>query len=107
VAFAGKWQFMADSKFSDPPGRKPDADSGAFNSAADGFRTPSLRNVTMTAPYGHDGSLATLQQAIEAHAPVLPGKAAPDAQDQQDIIELLRALTGRPPQRPWNYWPGG
>ena len=29
------------------------------------FRTPSLRNVALTAPYMHDGSVATLEQAVE------------------------------------------
>jgi cytochrome c peroxidase len=29
------------------------------------FRTPSLRNVALTAPYMHDGSVATLQEVIE------------------------------------------
>ncbi len=29
------------------------------------FRTPSLRNVALTAPYMHDGSIATLDEAIE------------------------------------------
>lgn len=29
------------------------------------FRTPSLRNVALTAPYMHDGSIATLQQAVD------------------------------------------
>jgi cytochrome c peroxidase len=29
------------------------------------FRTPSLRNVTMTAPYMHDGSVPTLAAAID------------------------------------------
>ena len=28
------------------------------------FRTPSLRNVTLTAPYFHDGAFATLEDAI-------------------------------------------
>ena len=28
------------------------------------FRTPSLRNVALTAPYMHDGSLATLADVI-------------------------------------------
>ena len=32
------------------------------------FRTPSLRNVEVTAPYMHDGSVATLAEAIEIHA---------------------------------------
>ncbi|MEJ2893196.1 cytochrome c peroxidase [Pseudoalteromonas sp. B5MOD-1] len=31
------------------------------------FRTPSLRNVTLTAPYMHDGSIESLDQAIEKH----------------------------------------
>jgi cytochrome c peroxidase len=29
------------------------------------FRTPSLRNVAVTAPYMHDGSIATLEEVIE------------------------------------------
>ena len=31
------------------------------------FRTPPLHNVEKTAPYGHDGSLSTLNEAIIAH----------------------------------------
>ncbi|MEJ6392111.1 cytochrome c peroxidase [Gymnodinialimonas sp. 2305UL16-5] len=31
------------------------------------FRTPSLRNITETAPYGHSGAYATLQAVIEHH----------------------------------------
>lgn len=29
------------------------------------FRTPSLRNVAVTAPYMHDGSISTLQEAVD------------------------------------------
>lgn len=32
---------------------------------AQAFRTPSLRNVTLTAPYMHDGGLATLEDVID------------------------------------------
>ncbi|MEM1313232.1 MAG: MbnH family di-heme enzyme, partial [Pseudomonadota bacterium] len=32
------------------------------------FRTPSLRNVALTAPYMHDGSVATLEEAIRHYA---------------------------------------
>jgi cytochrome c peroxidase len=32
------------------------------------FRTPSLRNVALTAPYMHDGSVATLEDAIRHYA---------------------------------------
>ncbi len=31
------------------------------------FRTPSLRNVTMTAPYGHSGAYATLRGMVQHH----------------------------------------
>jgi len=36
-------------------------------SQAGAFRTPSLRNVALTAPYMHDGSAATLADAIRRH----------------------------------------
>ncbi|MEE3190972.1 MAG: di-heme enzyme, partial [Pseudomonadota bacterium] len=32
------------------------------------FRTPSLRNVAVTAPYNHDGSVATLEDVIRNYA---------------------------------------
>jgi len=32
------------------------------------FRTPSLRNVALTAPYNHDGSVATLEDVIRNYA---------------------------------------
>lgn len=32
------------------------------------FRTPSLRNVALTAPYGHNGAFPTLQSMIKHHA---------------------------------------
>jgi cytochrome c peroxidase len=32
------------------------------------FRAPTLRNIAVTAPYMHDGSIATLEEAIEHYA---------------------------------------
>ena len=32
------------------------------------FKVPSLRNVTETAPYMHDGSLKTLEEVVEIYA---------------------------------------
>ncbi|NIY72998.1 cytochrome-c peroxidase [Marivivens donghaensis] len=48
-------------------------DEGRFRVTGDpanlyAFRTPSLRNVELTAPYGHAGAYATLEGFIEAHA---------------------------------------
>jgi cytochrome c peroxidase len=47
-------------------------DYGRFNTTLDPkdlykFRTPPLYNVEKTAPYGHSGSLATMEEAIIAH----------------------------------------
>ena len=51
----------------------PEDDNGlqAFtNNPADNgkFKIPSLRNVTLTAPYMHDGSINTLEEVIEMYA---------------------------------------
>ena len=51
----------------------PQHDTGlsevTLNPADDGrFRAPTLRNVAYTAPYMHDGSLATLEDVIEFYA---------------------------------------
>lgn len=68
------------------------------------FRTPSLRNIAVTAPYMHDGSLATLEAVVDHYA---AGGTFPDnpdkdslmrplpltAQDKADLVEFLRALT--------------
>jgi len=106
IAFAKSWPFTASSQFADPATGEA-TKVAEVTSESKGFRTPSLRNVELTFPYGHDGSFQTLEEAIGAHSRVLPDRAAPDAQDTHDIIAFLRTLTGRPPQSPWNYWPGG
>jgi cytochrome c peroxidase len=51
------------------------------------FRTPSLRNVAVTAPYFHDGSAPTLASAVDRH-----GLARPLA-DRDAILAFLDALT--------------
>ncbi|WP_232493761.1 cytochrome-c peroxidase [Novosphingobium kaempferiae] len=51
------------------------------------FRTPSLRNATLTAPYLHDGSADTLSEAIARHGMALsPVETA-------DVEAFLGALT--------------
>ena len=52
-----------------------------------GFRVPSLRNVARTAPYMHDGSVASLEQAVRHDAPDLaPAQAS-------ELAEFLKTLT--------------
>ncbi|MCA3236973.1 MAG: MbnH family di-heme enzyme [Curvibacter sp.] len=74
------------------------------------FRTPSLRNVAVTAPYMHDGSIGTLEEVIRHHY-ALAGRAARaggapsplrseliagfevSEQEIQDLVAFLHALT--------------
>ncbi|MEX0317382.1 MAG: cytochrome-c peroxidase [Ruegeria sp.] len=42
------------------------------------FRTPSLRNVTQTAPYGHNGAFATLRRVIRHHLDPMTSLSAYD-----------------------------
>jgi cytochrome c peroxidase len=57
------------------------------------FKVPSLRNVAMTAPYFHDGSVATLPEAVNVMARVQLGVMLSN-QDTRDIVAFLDSLTG-------------
>jgi len=81
------------------------------------FRTPTLRNVAVTAPYMHDGSIATLSEVIDFYAAggrhvregtrdAGDGRSNPlkdprmsgfslSSQDKSDLIAFLEALTDR------------
>jgi cytochrome c peroxidase len=50
-----------------PPGHAGIADFTGRDEDMGKFRTPSLRNVALTAPYMHDGSIATLEEVIRIH----------------------------------------
>jgi cytochrome c peroxidase len=78
------------------------------------FRAPTLRNIAVTAPYMHDGSVATLDEALDHYAAggrTIP--SGPDAGDgsknplkselingftlspgeKSDVVEFLKSLT--------------
>ena len=78
------------------------------------FRAPSLRNIEVTAPYRHDGSIETLEQVLDFYAAggrvISDGPHAGDgrtnpfksdlvsritlsAQERADIVAFLRTLT--------------
>ena len=71
--------------------------SGIFHQLASGppkvFRVPSLRNVAVTAPYFHDGSAATLQDAVRRMGFAQLNRKLSDEQIGL-IIEFLNSLTG-------------
>jgi cytochrome c peroxidase len=61
------------------------------------FKVPSLRNVAMTAPYFHDGSVATLGDAVRTMAQVQLGKQLKSGEIEQ-IVGFLNSLTGALPK---------
>lgn len=57
------------------------------------FRVPSLRLAAITPPYFHDGSIPTLESAIDVMARYQLGRSIP-TQDRGLIIEFLVSLVG-------------
>jgi cytochrome c peroxidase len=79
------------------------------NSFRGEYLTPSLRNVALTAPYMHDGSLATLEDVVQFYNrggnknPRLDPKINPlklTTREQRDLVEFLRTLTSRQATKP-------
>ncbi len=60
------------------------------------FKVPTLRNITNTAPYFHDGSVASLDQAVKDMAEFQLGKTL-TRDDVRSIVAWLGALTGSIP----------
>ena len=60
------------------------------------FKVPTLRNVAMTPPYFHDGSVAKLSEAVKVMARVQLGIKLSD-DDARDIVAFLESLTGELP----------
>lgn len=78
---------------------KPSDDPGRFNvtgNEADRsvFKVPMLRNIALTAPYFHDGQVATLHEAVRLMAELQLGRKLED-QQVKDIVSFLNALTDK------------
>ena len=66
------------------------------------FKVPGLRNIEVSGPYMHDGSLATLEDVIDQYAAGGRGDATTDplikpftlsSEEKADLLEFLRSLT--------------
>ena len=104
-------------------GVTPDVDPGRAEvpalhaSCADvgAFRTPTLRNVALSAPYMHNGELTTLEAAVAHYEDLAKGTVTPvagklasevqkdtilfgagggEADDLPNMVEFMKALTG-------------
>lgn len=69
------------------------------------FKVPTLRNVALTAPYFHNGSVKTLDEAVRVMASTQLDKELSDEQ-VADIVAFLNALTGEFPEQPLPRLPG-
>ncbi len=100
-------------------GAYPSSDQGLFETTGRAqdmgrFRAPTLRNIAVTGPYMHDGSIATLEDVIDHYAVggrhIRHGQMAGDgskspwksdrlhgfvltAQEKGDLVDFLRCLT--------------
>jgi cytochrome c peroxidase len=60
------------------------------------FKVPGLRNVAMTPPYFHDGSVPSLGEAVRVMGEVQLGREL-TTQDIGDVVAFLQSLTGALP----------
>jgi cytochrome c peroxidase len=67
------------------------------------FKTPTLRSITETSPYMHDGAFKTLEEVVEfmdqgggsnAHLSPLVKPLSLTAEERGDLVTFLKALTG-------------
>jgi len=71
---------------------------GDFKGDANGLvKTPTLRNVTQTAPYFHNGTVWNLKEAIQEMGRIQLGVKVSD-KDAASIATFLKALEGRKPE---------
>ncbi len=80
---------------------------------AGAFRTLTLRNIALTAPYMHDGSMKTLEETVDFYfeggrpnhniSVDMPDPGLPDipkaeqAQAKKDLVQFMKTLTGDVP----------
>jgi cytochrome c peroxidase len=85
----GRWEIAA-------PGTKSFGDKGAF-------KTPTIRDITRTAPYMHDGSEKTLEEVVEYYNkggnknPALDPNMVPlnlTDTEKADLVAFMKSLTG-------------
>ncbi len=67
------------------------------------FKVPSLRNVEVSYPFMHDGTVNTLEEVVEHYAsgivasatldPLLAGGIPLSTQDKSDLLDFLKSLT--------------
>ncbi len=87
-AYVKEYDLATDKGREEVTGSKADANM---------FRVPTLRNITDTAPYFHNGSVNNLSEAVRIMAELQLNKTLSE-EEVKDIVTFLGALTGEYPE---------
>ncbi|MDP5071505.1 MAG: cytochrome-c peroxidase [Congregibacter sp.] len=68
------------------------------------LKVPTLRNIELTYPYFHDGSVDTLEEAVRIMGEIQMGRSFSDAETGK-IVAFLKTLTGEQPNFPLPHLP--
>ena len=88
--YVSKYDMVKDKGRFDVTGNKADLQM---------FKVPTLRNVALTAPYFHNGSVKVLDEAVRVMAKVQLNKDLEET-EVEDIVSFLNGLTGEFPEQP-------
>ena len=69
------------------------------------FKVPNLRNVSETAPYMHDGSVLTLEQAVKIMFRYQTDNPSPTSADVDKVVQFLNAINGENEYKDYEYVP--
>lgn len=97
-------EFNSESEYADKKTKSPALVIGKNHNEVGAFKTPTLRNLAATHPYGHNGSFATIIDVIKQHSnqKIVKELSEEDLKDIQVFLEIIR---GEYPPSPWNNWP--
>ncbi len=106
---ADKYALFTDDKFHNlGVGLSPEGEITDKGNGNGRFRTPSLRNVALTAPYMHDGSLRTLKEVVDFYVgggssnphldPLIKPLSHLTKEERADLVSFLESLTGEVPR---------
>jgi len=94
--FAAKYNFKKDQGRAEVTKKPEDAHL---------WKVPTLRNIALTAPYFHNGSVKTLDEAVKVMAKLQLDKTL-SKEEIDDIVAFLNCLTGEFPQQKMPVLPG-
>jgi cytochrome c peroxidase len=103
IGFFNTGLYDIDGKGSYPPGNRGKYEITGQRLDMGAFKAPTLRNIAVTAPYMHDGSVATLEEVVELYDrggeqnpwldPKMVKLSLTDA-EKKDLLAFLRSLEG-------------